>query len=61
MADDKAVLKDIEIEIETMELRKENIYFLSSLFSYSHKVNSTAWKTSPGCMGLTLYLVLCIT
>ena len=55
MADDKAVLKDIEIEIETMELRKENIYFLSSLFSYCHKVNSTAWKTGPGCMGLTLY------
>ena len=42
MADDQAVLKEIEIEIETMELHREKIYFLSSLFSYSHKVNSTA-------------------
>ena len=61
MADGQAVLKKIEIESEIMELNKENICFLCSSFSYSHKVNSTVRKTDHGSMGLTLYLVLCIT
>lgn len=41
-ADDKAVLKEIEVVMETMEFKKEKMYFhfLSSLLSYSHKVIS---------------------
>lgn len=43
MADDKAVLKEIEIVMENMELNKEKIYFLSSSLSYSYKLISSTY------------------
>ena len=59
MADDKAVLKEIEIVMENMELNKEKIYFLSSSLSYSYKLISSTymkkWSRLHGSLPCTVY------